>query len=621
MKKLALLFACAAGTLAASAQLSLSGTSYTQNFDNIGSGLPAGWAVYTGATASSLGTDVSATNFVATPGSTTVWNSTTGNFRNVASGNGFATYSAGTAALQGTATDRALAVRQVTNTSTTFPGTDSGAAFVLQIANTTGLNNFALTFKLQSLDSTVARVTTWKVDYGFGATPSSFTQVVPTGTMTVGNNTYTNNAISVNFGSVLNNNAGPVWIRIVTLNVTTGSGSRATTGIDDFHLTWSGAATQSFRPVMMSHVPATNATGINPPTTNLQMVFDRTVTGKAAGNIYVKNETTQATQTIAGNASGVSVSGNTVTVSGVNIALGSVYHVTFDSAAFDTAGYKSYGLYDTTAWKFTASPAVVTLTSVNEGFDAACATSSLPLGWTRQSVAGPNQQWKCYTTTTTNPASTRVSMQMNGYAGTNNVNEDWLISPKVDLTAGTTGMVRFDEFKKFSGTELKVMVSSNYLGYGDPNAASWTDLNISMSASDTSVWKTYVKNLNSFTSAPFFVAFKYTSTSTDGYDVRVDSVVINSSTSVINTAKHNLDLTVLGDATTNNINLLFDLKQAGLYNLAVTDITGREVYRQTINANAGTQRFAVNGLNLSAGMYIIKLGNDASFGAAKVIVR
>ena len=55
MKKLVLFLSAVAMAGVTNAQLS--GSSYTQNFDDIGSGtLPRGWYVYTGADASTLGT-------------------------------------------------------------------------------------------------------------------------------------------------------------------------------------------------------------------------------------------------------------------------------------------------------------------------------------------------------------------------------------------------------------------------------------------------------------------------------------------------------------------------------------------------------------------------------------
>jgi len=227
------------------AQLTLSGTNYQENFDNIGSstnigeGLPTGWYCYTGATAASLGTDVTSSKYYP---SLKKWTATYAEFRNCASANGFTYFAQGDSAAQSAATDRAFSVRQTSSFG------DPGAAFTLKIADTWGISNLKLSFQLQSLDSLSPRTTTWAVDYALGDAPTSFTPVTTTGTMTTGGNTFSNNLINADFGSALDNSAGPVWIRIVALTGSTGSQNRATTGIDDFNLVWDGIATGITKP-------------------------------------------------------------------------------------------------------------------------------------------------------------------------------------------------------------------------------------------------------------------------------------------------------------------------------------------------------------------------------------
>jgi trimeric autotransporter adhesin len=215
-------------SLSASSQVTLTGTSYFQDFNSITTdSLPAGFTVRTGATAAAIGAEVALN-----PKTATAWNFGTGRYNNYASHNSGLASNASTA-LQSAATDRALGLRQ----STGFG--DQGAAFVFQVANTTGLSSFTLDFKLQSLDLSITRITTWRVDYGFGSSPSSFSTATTTGTLTTGNSTFTSNSIHVDFGSALDNQSGIVTIRIVALGATTGSGSRPSTGIDDFTLGWS----------------------------------------------------------------------------------------------------------------------------------------------------------------------------------------------------------------------------------------------------------------------------------------------------------------------------------------------------------------------------------------------
>jgi hypothetical protein len=117
-------------------------------------------------------------------------------------------------------------------------------------------------------------------------------------------------------------------------------------------------APPSYRPVITSTTPANNATGVN-PANPLTVTFNRNISKGTSGNIYIKNQDLGTTITKAVTSSDVTITGKTVTISGLSLANNTNYHVTFDSVCFDTASYNSYGLYDTTAWKFKTAPAVV----------------------------------------------------------------------------------------------------------------------------------------------------------------------------------------------------------------------------------------------------------------------
>ena len=211
------------------AQVILGASPYTENFNSIGGGLPTGWTVRTAASTVSLGTPSTLVT------NATTWNSTTGNYRNVSSATGLTISSSAT--LQNGSTDRALSVRQTGSFG------DPGAAFVLQLNNTIGLYDFSLSFKLESLDGSAAgRTVTWKVDYGIGNVPTSFTQIATspgTLTTTLSSSSWGSTGVTANFGSALDNNSNSIWIRIVTLSTSTGASSRPTSAIDDFQLSYS----------------------------------------------------------------------------------------------------------------------------------------------------------------------------------------------------------------------------------------------------------------------------------------------------------------------------------------------------------------------------------------------
>lgn len=213
----------------ANAQLTLTGTNYFQNFNGLDSGLPIGWMVYTNAHATNVGT---AAGFVMDH---TSWATATGQFLNSAATSNGETNLLGTesSTSQNNYTNRAPAVRQ------TAAFGDPGAAFVLNITNTSGLANFQLSLDFLML-SVQAHSNIWTVDYAVGNTPTNFTFLATYGDPGVFGATHTN----INLGTALDNRSSNVWIRVVALNASMGnSGSRDTFGIDNFSLSWTASTT------------------------------------------------------------------------------------------------------------------------------------------------------------------------------------------------------------------------------------------------------------------------------------------------------------------------------------------------------------------------------------------
>jgi len=197
-------------------------TIYAENFNSIGSGLPSGWTVRTGATATSLGTPAS---FSTTP---IDWANTSGAFKNFASANNAGFNASTPDTTQNSAPDRALGIRQ------TGAFGDPGAAFTYQ-RNTTGETITAVSFDAQML-SVQPRSTTWTLQYGVGANPTSF---VTLATYT-DPGTWGNTNISVTLSPTQSaevSNQPSVFFRIVALTGSSGSGARDSFGIDNFTLT------------------------------------------------------------------------------------------------------------------------------------------------------------------------------------------------------------------------------------------------------------------------------------------------------------------------------------------------------------------------------------------------
>jgi hypothetical protein len=120
--------------------------------------------------------------------------------------------------------------------------------------------------------------------------------------------------------------------------------------VDSLSVLFTPIANNTPNPSIISLSPSSNSTGVEPHS-NLVMIFSKQVQ-KGTGDIIVKDVLTQTVNTIPVGSSDVVVSGNVVTISNVGLAANSSYYVLVDSNAFDTAGYKSAGIYDSTVWKF-----------------------------------------------------------------------------------------------------------------------------------------------------------------------------------------------------------------------------------------------------------------------------
>lgn len=205
--------------------IELTTSPFILNFDNIAAGLPQGVFVKTASSSTSIGI-----NGVFS-GSQSSWSNTSSGFKNYASASGLIASSSSTD--QNASTNRALGVKQTGST-----GFDPGTAFMFEINNTAGKANFTLKFLLQSLVDGIGRTTIWQVDYALGDNPSAFIPVTTSPASITTGPTFSNTPITVNFGNALDNKNSKVWIRIITLSATTGSGSRASTGIDDMQISW-----------------------------------------------------------------------------------------------------------------------------------------------------------------------------------------------------------------------------------------------------------------------------------------------------------------------------------------------------------------------------------------------
>lgn len=162
-------------------------------------------------------------------------------------------------------------------------------------------------------------------------------------------------------------------------------------------------------------------------------------------------------------------------------------------------------------------------------------SSALSDGFYQYSVAGP-QTWGCVTTFGHNAAdatgkgSSGNGLQINGFASGNILNEDWLISPALNLSTMNYAVLSYWTRSAFAGDKLKLKISTNYTGSGNPSAATWIDLDGKFPETATDTWtKSDYIDLTAYKASPVYVAFVYTSTTSSASRWTVDDFAVTNS--------------------------------------------------------------------------------------------
>ena len=147
--------------------------------------------------------------------------------------------------------------------------------------------------------------------------------------------------------------------------------------------------------------------------------------------------------------------------------------------------------------------------------------------------------------------------KQSNYVSGNHVLDSWLISPAIDLSSATAPNMKFDNTRKFPGDDIKVMLSTDYSGSGDPTGATWADITSLFTLDTDNSGYVFVASgdgdLSSYSpTATTYIAFEYIGTASDGSTWEVDNIVIQEGPTVIDTVTiYDIQYTTLaGDSST-----------------------------------------------------------------------
>ena len=323
-----------------------------------------------------------------------------------------------------------------------------------------------------------------------------------------------------------------------TSDLRTPDGQDANNNSTDFQAGTPNPRNSSFTtapPMVQILVPANNSMNIPTSVTPI-LVFTKPVV-KGSGTITLVTNGVDGSPIPVSDAR-IAVSNDSV-VFHLPLSGGNAYSIRISAGTFvDQFGNGFAGLTSNTSWTFTTfNNTIAQPLPFTTSFDSCLGSGQLPNGFTAVSLTGA-QVWDCTTfgRDSTNPAGSTAfghAVEINGFAaGTNHANQDWLITPRFNLTGTAFPLLSYWSRNAFAGEPLTLKISTDYSGSGDPTLAHWTDLNGKFPSQGSDVWSPSANiNLSAFKDTTVYIAFVYTSSTQDGSRWTLDDIsLVNSLT-------------------------------------------------------------------------------------------
>lgn len=186
-----------------------------------------------------------------------------------------------------------------------------------------------------------------------------------------------------------------------------------------------------------------------------------------------------------------------------------------------------------------------------------------------------------------------------GYATQSNENEDWLVSPQINLTNMQTAFLSFRTAYNYVGNPLQLYYSTDYNGSGVPTDFTWTDISAEAIWSGGAWAWAQSGDINVFNygNPTFYIAFKYSSTVTESSTWELDDILI-----------YGVEAVGVSEVSANNISVYPNPATAEIHfnlqensNVRITDITGRIISEN--NLQSGDNNLNIS--HLTEGIYLI----------------
>ncbi|MBI9033250.1 MAG: T9SS type A sorting domain-containing protein [Bacteroidales bacterium] len=215
--------------------------------------------------------------------------------------------------------------------------------------------------------------------------------------------------------------------------------------------------------------------------------------------------------------------------------------------------------------------------------------------WSQYSVMGDEQLW------TLDEYEGEYFVSMSGYETSFFENEDWLISPRFIIEDNDLCMFSFYSATNYEGPGLELLISSDYIGWGDPNLANWEVVETHFSSGDWQ-WEfsDYIDILqySNLMEDDFYLAFKYVSTELSAACWEIDETFLVGDISVSTKMQPEIEIQVYPNPADQYV--IIDYKQT-IKKVEIIDIMGNSVF--LCENNLSEQKLNIS--NLNTGIYLM----------------
>lgn len=217
--------------------------------------------------------------------------------------------------------------------------------------------------------------------------------------------------------------------------------------------------------------------------------------------------------------------------------------------------------------------------------------------WTRVSVVG-DQEWEI---DEIHGVGDTPCAKMSGFDGQAYANEDWLISPALNLDVYEDEVLNFYNADAYDGPALEALICNDYNG-SDPNAATWTALTYENSTGFFEWVSSGDIDISGIDGESVYIAFKFTSTNTESATWEIDNILITGSegTSIIEDNGFTTEVNFYPNPASNT--LVVEAENGQLVELSIYSLHGKLVMENV--TVSGSQRIDLNGM--TKGLYILQ---------------